>query len=328
MKTVMSAQEVMHKFAHGGVCEKTPSRNVFIENDTIYSYGHHFAMARRIVIPNKLTPATIGVGLRNEPGQTIFLVNCNGYSVTTSKHMSWLRQALRNNGKMFEVNRPDYDVKDQPADYVSRYNSERENAKQAKSEITKYRHCLEARRLAVEMREFCKLFKLPTPRLQPLPVVDMEKVRAHEDSVSARRDRQEIIRLARQNHWHENLKIENAKSMEDKIAEWRAGSRSSSNLPLNAPTMLRIDGESILTSKGAKVPKSEAARAIRLLERLTPTDYPMVSVGIPKLGDYPVTSFDGHKLVVGCHEISWSEIVNLKALLAEEELLTVETVSA
>ena len=297
MKTVMSAQEVCHKFSHGGVCEKTPSRNVFIENNTIYSYGHHFAMARRIVI---------------EKGKafTVFLVNCNGYSVTTAKHMSWLGQALRNNGTIFSVNKPDVQIESQPADYVSRYNSERGQAKMSKSEITKYRHCLEARRLAVEMREFCKLFKLPTPRLQPLPVVDMEKVRAHENRVEAKR-------LA-----------DESKSMEDKIAEWRTGSRASGNLPMNAPTMLRIDGENILTSKGAKVPKSEAVRMIHYLVGLRDCGQTLGADCGLKLGEYPVTSFDGHVLVVGCHEIPWSEIVNLKALLAEEERLTVETVSA
>lgn len=79
MKTVFSnSYSVIHIFA-----QRTQSRgkssNVFFENDSIYSYGYHYELARFIEINN----------------ETCILIDNRGYSVTTSGHISEITQATR-----------------------------------------------------------------------------------------------------------------------------------------------------------------------------------------------------------------------------------------
>lgn len=77
----MTNQQIINNFANGATSGNNSNRSLFIEGDTIYSYGYHFPLARR-----------------NADGT--FWVNPDRYSVTTSKHQSMVRGAIaRSNGK-------------------------------------------------------------------------------------------------------------------------------------------------------------------------------------------------------------------------------------
>lgn len=78
----MTNQKVATRFAEGGT--KGHSLNMFIEGDTIYSYGYHFPIARRT-----------GKEYNHAP---VVLFNKNGYSHTTSNHKGHVYWALRNLG--------------------------------------------------------------------------------------------------------------------------------------------------------------------------------------------------------------------------------------
>jgi len=82
MKTVFSSSsDVMHLFAEQSQFEgKTQSRNVFFEGKQIWSYGRHYLL---------------GQFIENKKGQKAILINNDGYSVTTSKHIRELRMATR-----------------------------------------------------------------------------------------------------------------------------------------------------------------------------------------------------------------------------------------
>lgn len=69
----MTNKEVAQAFVDGAI--KGRSLHMFIEGDTLYSYGYHFPIARRA-----------GIGK--------MLVNADKYSRTTSRHQSMLRQVL------------------------------------------------------------------------------------------------------------------------------------------------------------------------------------------------------------------------------------------
>lgn len=87
----MTNQQIINNFVNGATTGKITRNNpyaggkltpLFIEGDTIYSYGKHFPLARR-----------------NADGT--FWVNPDKYSVTTSKHQSMVRGAIaRSNGKI------------------------------------------------------------------------------------------------------------------------------------------------------------------------------------------------------------------------------------
>jgi hypothetical protein len=69
----MSHGDVADAFSRGDRDAK--GANMFISGDTIYSYGYHFAIAKRI-------------------GCNEYLFNSDGYSVSTTQHKSLVRSAL------------------------------------------------------------------------------------------------------------------------------------------------------------------------------------------------------------------------------------------
>jgi archaellum component FlaF (FlaF/FlaG flagellin family) len=80
----MTNQQTITKFVNGATTGNNSNRSLFIEGDTIYSYGYHFPLARR-----------------NSDGT--FWVNPNKYSVTTSKQQNMVRHTITRNGSKFSV---------------------------------------------------------------------------------------------------------------------------------------------------------------------------------------------------------------------------------
>lgn len=77
----MTNQQIITKFVSGATKGKNSLKSLFIEGDTLYSYGHHFPLAKR-----------------KEGG---FWVNTDKYSVTTSKQQSMVRGTIAQAGFSF-----------------------------------------------------------------------------------------------------------------------------------------------------------------------------------------------------------------------------------
>lgn len=82
-REVYPAAEIPHLWAHG----LPPSRkvrngtgNFYAIGDTIYSYGQHFPIARRVVLPAN--------GANARAGEVVYLLTTGKYSVTTAGHVS------------------------------------------------------------------------------------------------------------------------------------------------------------------------------------------------------------------------------------------------
>lgn len=79
-KSFSKTSQLAHAYAHDKIREgKAREGRVFVEGDTIYSYGKHFPIAHRI--------------RDNE-----YLLNHDRYSVTTSKQQSEVARALDSEG--------------------------------------------------------------------------------------------------------------------------------------------------------------------------------------------------------------------------------------
>ena len=91
MKKVFSDQSpVAHLWANKSQDEATNSgRSFFFRNDTIYSYGHHFPIAKHV---------------QDESGRNFILFTERGYSNTTSKHIAITRSACRNSDIVYCFN--------------------------------------------------------------------------------------------------------------------------------------------------------------------------------------------------------------------------------
>ena len=77
----MTNKQIVKAFVSGAIKGKNSLKSMFIEGDTLYSYGYHFPLARR-----------------QEGG---FWVNPDKYSVTTSKQQGMVRGAIANAGFSF-----------------------------------------------------------------------------------------------------------------------------------------------------------------------------------------------------------------------------------
>ena len=213
------------------------------------------------------------------------------WSVTTSGHQSDLRQACKHLITIC-VPSPD-DVETSFRQVNIEVSNLLKKASVAKARKNQY---LGEALLAVEQFNTFAEWNKSELRIEP-PVTDTEALakiaqavktatKAHNAQL-AERKRQDALKDA------------------ERIAEWRAG--SAIYLPYNVDMVLRVKGENVETSKGAKIPTSEAPTLWRLITRVMAgeRDY---EVG-QAVGVYHLTKIrrDG-SIVVGCHDIPHSEI--------------------
>lgn len=86
MKKVVNKEQVSHLWANKLQNEaRTPTNNFYFYNDTIYSYGGHFPIAKHVE--------------RN--GQNKILFTLNTYSITTAKHISIVSYASSHIDKIY-----------------------------------------------------------------------------------------------------------------------------------------------------------------------------------------------------------------------------------
>lgn len=83
----MNNSMVAHLWAHEQE-ESASGSNFFFEGTSIYSYGHHFEVGRIV---------------KNKQGKKAYLINEDYYSVTTSKHQCYVRNAIPTWAMVFSV---------------------------------------------------------------------------------------------------------------------------------------------------------------------------------------------------------------------------------
>lgn len=80
MKQVVEPAMVAHLWAHQMQdYARNSGENFYFRNEHIYSYGSHFRC---------------GSVVKNQQGQTVYLITDRTYSVTTAKHMNYVRNAI------------------------------------------------------------------------------------------------------------------------------------------------------------------------------------------------------------------------------------------
>ena len=115
----MNNSQICEKFAHGHTDGK--GSNIFIEGDTIYSYGYHFAMAKRY-------------------GFNKYLFTTRGYSNTTAKHLSHLRHALRGAILIFCENPNNFKPLEQIEENLKEIETTKSKIERARKEHTREAH--------------------------------------------------------------------------------------------------------------------------------------------------------------------------------------------
>lgn len=298
MKKVFKSAEVAHIWAQQKQEDGHNSGNtMFFAGKSIFSYGHHFEMARFV-----------------RPG--VVLITTRGYSVTTSRHLRYVKNAVSN--KMtFEV--PTFDDATTNALHLAK--TVREQIEATSRARTRIGYSLESiSSLSVRAIRYLETFKKdikPTARKE---IRDLNKY-FHKVLPQERID---ILKMKEAEHQRkyrlrqEEKRWQEEKRLAEDVEAWKQGVGIHLSYGFTRlPVALRIQQDRIETSHGASVPLLAARELWDRLKRREPL-HGMV------IGDYTVTGFDGSTLTVGCHQIPAKEILKMaRALNWAEEGATI-----
>jgi hypothetical protein len=283
MKTVFSSHnECAHIWASRTQYEGSASR-VFFEGDIIYSYGRHFPVAKF-----------------GEDGITVFFTN-RGYSSSTGKHKSLILSAIPCDYRVIYCDDPTRSIEHNLGIWQRR-------VERLRADFAARAHKMTRGNLAVQINlensaagNYCDAVKMPRPAWIELSA-DENAAREYVHAATVKRN---ATRAAKQ---LEHDKLAALESVE-RLALWQAGENVYAGGFQYHPTMLRIKGENIQTSRGANIPVADALKLWPLLERVKQSGKTL-EAGLHNinLGAYRFNSFDGDTLIVGCHSIAWPEI--------------------
>lgn len=281
MKTVFGNSELVHVWAaQKQDTGRTCTNSMFFSDGTIYSYGHHFPIAR------------------HHNGVVLFTTRT--YSKSTAKHIALVRYACSH------LNRIHVD---------SVFGTAEENALTANKEIEnllKKAATARANRVSYLNQAHSVL-----DNLQKLHTLLNEGtsagpyLRAITDKL-AHLDLNEVLVSVKQQRAEEKEKAK-AKAARllidqtDRVEKWLNG--TGHHYPQNLPVALRIKDGNVETSKGAKVSVGSARVLLSMIDKNADIVGHVVD-------GYTVIS-KNKVLKIGCHDIPLSEVERLKTLIRE-----------
>jgi hypothetical protein len=284
MKHVYKSAMVAHLWANKSQdSARTAGRSrLYFMDDTIYSYGSHFPVARHVT----------------RKGNSAVLLTTRSYSATTASHKSMVASACRHL-TVFHV----ADVTSshpQFTEYSARYKAL--VGKYAKARQRKPEHLDALRHLVEEANQFAKFFGLRSRLTLPDDLTAMvAQCKAME--------KRDLERKHREQQKHE-------RKQRELIERWMNGEPINLGWTYIGPVRLRINGETLETSKGAEIPVSHAIKAYRIIKQLRRRGETYERNGHTiHLGQFTLDRVDETGVTAGCHHIEWSEVERIATLL-------------
>ena len=269
-------------------------------------------------------------------GGRVALVTTETFSKTTSgKHMPAVRNALRGaHVRTFWV--PSVALSDIPAGRGTRgshesnlaalvvaYEAEKVGARRAR--IEPFGFADRPHTLADDAREYATVFALDLPSLSPL--VDASEIAV------ARLKRDEARNTPEARAKRAAADARKAAKQATHVVEWMAGTRhyltSDEDTDGNGGAFLRVQGETLYTSRGASVPLEHAIRVFRFVRRIRDAKENWQSEGSAtvRAGHFVVDRvFSDGSFRAGCHLINWPEIERVARLVGVFEAVEAEAV--
>lgn len=334
-RNVYPSHQIPHLWAHGIPKDRRirSSSNVYAEGDTIYSFGDHFPMAKRVV----------------RKGQVIFLYNPDRYSSITDSHQSAVHRAIpsangRGYGPTIDIppgmrdssygyraySRPIWDqlVKGNSENTITYFNELIvESTKNACAKrirlVTRQRHLDDIERHLAQWRHVhatfglrCKLSKVKATESVTLEAVGklLGENSAELDRKRKAQDKRNAARLEAQRL----EQLRRAALAQEMLKEWRRGGPAtekdwdgvSSSIYDLGYHALRINGDEVETSGYASVPLSHVERLYKRLPRLLTilNGHARSNVEGEPLGHFRLDTLTQQGIEVGCHRIPWFEV--------------------
>lgn len=335
MKHVFStSSEVLHVWAQQGQSDARCS-NVNFNGRTCYSYGSHYPLGHFVT---------------NKAGEVAVLINHSGYSVTTAKHIreacgavSHHRQLrVRSTNLMRDLVNATYKARsDSTPDYdyiAGRISSEvllvlrglesrlmsNDAAKRKLVTLEKWKGeaALECETLSNMLAWFNPKAKLTRDARKALSALSLTPEAMKAGAAKAReleaRKREKLRKAAA---------IANAAFIKEALPAWLAGidhiqTETGLRATCNAlrehysHTLLRVVGEEVQTSQGARFPLAHGLKALPLIRAVVARGEVWKRNGHTiHLGHYQIDSIEHGAIVAGCHTIPISEVERLAASL-------------
>lgn len=315
MKKVFPMREIPHLWAHR-TQEDAKGGNMFFENDTIFSYGTHFPIARHVF---------------NKSGGHCVLFTTRTYSTTTSSHISMVRQAIPEDVPVFYARKPDQYLNPSSClpEYRDKINALWEKAK--KSRANGDNVIAEITATISEANKFAEFFGFKT-KFKSFPSREVDEILARAKRCrDTKREREPISLLVRVENainkkkeaikrWcdGENVSIPDAQKRIPFLS-WKdsAAIAESVNDAIPNTTYLRRVGNNVQTSFGARVPVEHARLAYKAVLGVMESGKPYRHNGHTlHVGNYQIDSIDvDGTLIAGCHTILFSEINRFATLM-------------
>lgn len=275
-------QEVAHYWANE-VQEEGQAGNMFFRNRTIYSYGHHFPIAKHY-------------------DNGLILFTTRDYSVTTSGHKSIARSAVPYQAILYCYNPENPKDEQNLTSAISDIEYNLKKAIKARSRKTWY--LSEAEATYNQLQLLIKTFKIKGWKV---PFYNFTQPGAITALIAERNKKAEAKRKRQAAKQRKQDKIDRVEFLED-VKKWRTSEIQSAyrvrhSRFINEADFCRINWEDDLVEsmRSANIPLKEAILALKRIK----TGKPIKGF---KLGHYTVISYDGAALKIGCHNFPQAEI--------------------
>ncbi|MBN1588073.1 MAG: hypothetical protein JW888_01000, partial [Pirellulales bacterium] len=256
---------------------------------TIFSYGRHFPIARHV---------------ETKRGRAV-LFTTRDYSVTTTGHKYMVMRACEHL-TVFGVQHPtDTNRKAQFEEYRERYWTLARRYSRARSHKPWILGTM--RGVVEEANRFAQFFGLRCRLAMPDDVAAMEaECKAIEKREAVRRQREEAKRRQEE--------AKRQREALERVQQWVDGRID--YCPGYGPIRLRIVGDELQTSRGARVPLVHAVKAFRVIKRLHDQGQTYERNGRAiRLGHFILDAVDTQGNVrAGCHDVAWEEIQRIAIL--------------
>ena len=280
MKRVFSTSlQVAHLYANQSQNDAR-CRNASFDSLSFYSYSTRIAY------------------LHNNKPEPLLLIDSYGYSNTTRSHVGDLFRAFDSNTKILRVPAVHPRLGDHDVNYnyfFSQIADALASAKKARTRGPEY--ITDANNTIEDMRWYAEFFELMWDIPEPVHIAADAL-----DKMNQQRQAARDAKLAKE-------KLDQA----EKLALWMAGDASVHMYFTDL--RLRLIGEEIQTSHGARIPVADALKFWPILRRLHNKNMDFVFKSEVKFGSYQARHFKDDMLVVGCHNIPYSEIERMAVQL-------------
>lgn len=286
-KIFNTSDEVIHLFAERSQHEATnSSRNVYFHGDKLFSYGQHYVLAEYITNPKK---------------ELAVMINDEGYSVTTSKHIRQAKWALSQYKQFNKTETNAQNVFNQLKDYVKSLSTARKPELYvipAQRLFDKFVEFQEWKGEPYKRKTFCSDFDGYSvhKNIRFNDIKKMYDLTQKGNDPNALKEMQEAAKKAAAKR-----KAEKRKAEKEARQKWIEG-ETRTFYSVDGEDILRMskDGQSVETSQGVSVPRKAAKVLFDMIEQGR-------DIKGVKIEQYTVISING-TLKIGCHKINMDSV--------------------